>query len=79
MVLFFRLLMVELILSVAVINIRGSKSQIMAERDAVIAGKHVFTGPLVDVEGNERVAAGETMGDADLWGMDWFVDGVITQ
>ena len=57
----------------------AQKAKIMAERDAVIAGKHVFTGPLVDVEGNERVAAGETMGDADLWGMDWFVDGVITQ
>ena len=31
----------------------AQKAKIMAERDAVIAGKHVFTGPLVDVEGND--------------------------
>ena len=28
----------------------AQKAKIMAERDAVIAGKHVFTGPLVDVK-----------------------------
>jgi len=25
------------------------------------------------------VKSGEVMGDADLWGMDWFVEGVISQ
>lgn len=55
------------------------KAKIMQERDAVIAGKHVFTGPLTDVDGKERVAAGETMGDGDLWNMDWYVAGVTTQ
>ena len=50
-----------------------------AERDAIIAGKHVFAGPLSDRDGNEKVAAGEVLGDGDLWGMDWFVEGVTGQ
>lgn len=52
---------------------------VMAERDAIIAGKHVFAGPLNDRDGTERVAAGEVLGDGDLWGMDWFVEGVSGQ
>jgi len=55
------------------------KSKVMAERDAIIAGKHIFAGPLKDRDGTERVAAGEVLGDGDLWGMDWFVDGVTGQ
>ncbi len=55
------------------------KAQVMAERDAIIAGKHVFAGPLSDRDGTERVAAGEVLGDGDLWGMDWFVEGVSGQ
>lgn len=52
------------------------KSKVMAERDAILAGKHVFAGPLSDRDGTVRVAEGEVLGDGDLWGMDWFVDGV---
>lgn len=55
------------------------KEKVMAERDAIIAGKHVFAGPLSDRDGNEKVAAGEVLGDGDLWGMDWFVEGVTGQ
>ncbi len=55
------------------------KAKIMAERQAIIDGKHVFAGPLSDREGKERVKAGQVLGDADLWKMDWFVSGVISQ
>jgi basic membrane lipoprotein Med (substrate-binding protein (PBP1-ABC) superfamily) len=54
-------------------------AKVMAERDAIIAGKHVYAGPLKDTAGNERVAAGKTLDDAGLWKMDWYVPGVITQ
>lgn len=53
--------------------------KIMAERQAIIDGKHVFAGPLEDRDGKLRVPAGQTLGDADLWKMDWFVKGVTTQ
>jgi basic membrane lipoprotein Med (substrate-binding protein (PBP1-ABC) superfamily) len=56
-----------------------AKAGIMTEREAIIGGKHVFAGPLADREGKERVKAGEVLSDADLWGMDWFVKGVISQ
>jgi len=36
----------------------------------------VFTGPINDNEGKERVAAGESMSAEDLLGMTWFVEGV---
>jgi basic membrane protein A len=55
------------------------KKKIMDERQALIDGKHVFAGPLTDTSGRERVAAGAVLSDADLWGMDWFVPGVISQ
>jgi basic membrane protein A len=53
--------------------------KVMAERAAIVAGKHVYAGPLKDTTGKERVAAGATLDDAGLWKMDWFVPGVITQ
>jgi basic membrane lipoprotein Med (substrate-binding protein (PBP1-ABC) superfamily) len=53
--------------------------KVMAERDAIIAGKHIYAGPLSDKDGKERVAAGQTLGDGVLWGMDWYVKGVIAQ
>jgi basic membrane protein A len=53
--------------------------KVMAERAAIVAGKHVYAGPLKDTAGKERVAAGATLDDAGLWKMDWFVPGVITQ
>jgi basic membrane protein A len=53
--------------------------KVMAEREAIIGGKHIFSGPLKDTAGAERVAAGATLNDAGLWKMDWFLPGVITQ
>lgn len=52
---------------------------ILAERDALLKGKQIFAGPLKDRDGKERVAAGAVLSDADLWKMDWFVKGVVTQ
>jgi basic membrane protein A and related proteins len=58
---------------------KENADKIMAERQALIDGKHVFAGPLKDRDGKERVAAGQVLGDGDLWGMDWYVEGVISQ
>ncbi|MBP7565125.1 MAG: BMP family ABC transporter substrate-binding protein [Burkholderiaceae bacterium] len=52
---------------------------IQAERDAIMKGKHIYAGPLNDREGKQRVAAGAVLSDADLWKMDWYVKGVVTQ
>jgi basic membrane lipoprotein Med (substrate-binding protein (PBP1-ABC) superfamily) len=54
-------------------------AKIMAEREAIIKGKQVYAGPLSDNTGKERVPAGKVLSDADLWKMDWYVPGVITQ
>jgi basic membrane lipoprotein Med (substrate-binding protein (PBP1-ABC) superfamily) len=56
-----------------------NKAKIMAERQAIIDGKHVFAGPLKAADGTEKVAAGAVLGDGDLWAMDWYVPGVISQ
>jgi basic membrane lipoprotein Med (substrate-binding protein (PBP1-ABC) superfamily) len=53
--------------------------KVMAERDAIIKGKEIFAGPITDTTGKERVPAGQVLSVADLWKMDWFVPGVITQ
>jgi basic membrane lipoprotein Med (substrate-binding protein (PBP1-ABC) superfamily) len=53
--------------------------KVMAERQAIIEGKQIFAGPLKDREGKLRVPAGTTLSDADLWKMDWYVAGVISQ
>lgn len=58
---------------------KENTAKIMAERDAIMKGKHIYAGPLTDREGKERVAAGQTLSDGDLWKMEWFVKGVITQ
>ena len=43
----------------------------------IIAGKQkVFTGPLYDQSGTEKVPAGTTLTDKELLSMDWFVKGV---
>ncbi|MBA3451444.1 MAG: BMP family ABC transporter substrate-binding protein, partial [Chloroflexia bacterium] len=36
----------------------------------------IFTGPILDQSGEERIAADQTMTDEELLGMDWFVEGV---
>jgi basic membrane protein A and related proteins len=51
----------------------------MAERDAIIAGKQIYTGPMSDVSGKEVLASGQPITDAALWKMTWYVPGVITQ
>jgi basic membrane protein A len=58
---------------------KAAVDKIMAARKAIIDGKHVYAGPLSDRDGKERVAAGSVLSDGDLWKMDWFVSGVITQ
>ena len=52
--------------------------KVMAERTA-LRGKQVFAGPIMDRDGKERIASGQVLSDGDLWKMDWFVQGVITQ
>jgi basic membrane lipoprotein Med (substrate-binding protein (PBP1-ABC) superfamily) len=52
---------------------------IKGEREAMLKGKQVYAGPLADASGKERVPAGGVLSDADLWKMDWYVKGVITQ
>lgn len=48
-----------------------------ATRDGIVDGSApVFTGPITDNKGTERLAAGGTLGDKDLHGMDWYVEGV---
>jgi basic membrane protein A len=54
-------------------------AKIQSERQAIIDGKHVFTGPIRDQAGTIRVKAGETLDDGSLWGMDYLVEGVVGQ
>jgi basic membrane protein A and related proteins len=54
---------------------------VKAAADKIIAGwkddsYDVFTGPISDQDGKERVAKGERMKDADLAVIDWYVKGV---
>lgn len=50
---------------------------VLAEQDALMSGeKTIFAGPLYDIEGNLRVAEGETASDTMLLEMDWYVPGV---
>lgn len=58
---------------------KDAVDKITAEREAIVNGKQIYAGPLADRDGKERVAAGQTLGDGDLWKMDWFVKGVISQ
>lgn len=58
---------------------KDKAAAIGAEREALLKGKQIYAGPLLDREGKERVAKGAVLSDADLWKMDWFVKGVVTQ
>lgn len=58
----------------------ADRAKIEAAHSELLAGQKVlYTGPLSDRDGKERIAAGEVMADGDLWKMDWFVKGVKTQ
>ncbi len=49
------------------------------EADLTAGRFHPFTGPVVDQDGKERVAAGKVMGDEDLGKMDYYVQGVSSR
>ena len=53
-------------------------AKLIAKRDdIIIMEKEVFSGPLTDSEGKERVpAVGDTLSDDGLWAMDWYLKGV---
>ena len=54
-------------------------AKVMAERQAIIDGKQIYTGPMTDTSGKEVLAAGKSIDDAGLWKMDWYIPGVIAQ
>jgi basic membrane protein A and related proteins len=55
-------------------------NKLIAKRDGIIISRnHVFSGPLMDRDGKERVAVGSTISDSDLWAMDWYVKGVMIE
>lgn len=54
------------------------RDKVNAARADIISGKYqVFSGPLRDQNGQERVPAGQVAPDDMLLSMDWFVEGVI--
>lgn len=56
------------------------KAEIMAARDELLKGeKLIYAGPISDRDGNVKAAEGESLDDGQLWSMDWFVKGVVTQ
>ncbi|NJB68851.1 basic membrane protein A [Desulfobaculum xiamenense] len=56
-------------------NVRNT---VDARKAEIISGAYqVFSGPVFDQEGKERVAAGKHATDEELLGMTWFVKGVI--
>ena len=55
-------------------NVRAAADKIIAETKS--GSYEVFTGPLMDQSGKERVAKGERMADKDMLVMDWYVKGI---
>lgn len=54
------------------------RDRVDAAKADIISGKLVvFTGPIRDQKGVERVPAGQVAPDQNLLSMDWFVEGVI--
>ena len=49
------------------------------EKQLADGSLHPFSGPVVDQDGKVRVAAGSTMSDGDLNGMDYFLEGVVSK
>lgn len=60
-------------------DVPGDVADLIASTaDSIVGGSwDVFTGPINDQDGNERVADGETMDDGSMLGMNWFVEGVV--
>jgi len=56
---------------------KAALEQVVAE---ITSGAfHPFDGPVIGQDGTEKVAAGETLGDGALLGIDWLVAGVETR
>lgn len=54
------------------------QDKVLAKKDEIVKGtEKVFAGPIKDQKGKEKVPAGQVVSDADLRGMNWFVQGVI--
>ncbi len=54
------------------------KDRVSDQKSAIVAGKAaVFSGPIADQGGKNRIAAGQKATDEELLGMTWFVEGVI--
>ena len=74
--------MKEGILAMAPYN-KAVPENVRAAADKIIAGTkdgsyEVFTGPMADQSGKERVPNGERMKDKDMLVMDWYVKGIQT-
>ena len=51
---------------------------VQAKKAEIASGAYkVFTGPIKDQAGTEKVAAGAVMSDEELLGFNWFVQGVV--
>ncbi len=54
------------------------QEQVLAKKESMIAGDFdVFAGPIKDQDGTVRVTPGQSMSDDEIWGMNWFVEGVV--
>ena len=54
--------------------------EVRARQQDIATGRlHPFAGPLTDNSGQPRLARGQTLGDAQILGMNWLVDGVATR
>ncbi|TKC87180.1 BMP family ABC transporter substrate-binding protein [Trinickia terrae] len=63
-------------LNSAAIPANGQKD-VAAKRDQIASGKwDVFTGPIKDQSGAEKVPAGKTLADPELQRINWYVEGV---
>ncbi|MGI6315506.1 MAG: BMP family ABC transporter substrate-binding protein [Christensenellales bacterium] len=55
-----------------------TKALIAEKQQAIIDGTwDVFYGEIKDQAGEVRVAEGESLTDEEIWGIDWFVEGVV--
>ncbi len=54
------------------------QKQVLERKGEIVEEKfHVFSGPIRDQKGKERIAEGKTATDPEMLGMDWFVEGVV--
>ncbi|HPO02238.1 MAG: BMP family ABC transporter substrate-binding protein [Spirochaetales bacterium] len=56
----------------------GTAEKIAAAKAGIVDGSlKIFSGPLADQSGAEKVSAGSVMTDDEIWNMSWFVKGVV--